>query len=372
MEPFPMKVVQLVPELESGGVERGTVELAHHLTESGHESVVISGGGRMVAELERDGSRHIAMPVGRKSAASLLLVPKLRKWFVREQPDIVHAASRVPAWLAWLAWRGMAPATRPRLVTAMHGFHSVNRWSEIMTRGERVICVSESIRRHILENYPKARAENLRVVNRGIDPALYPHGFRPAADWTSAFFKEFPATRGKRLITLPGRITRLKGHRDLLEILAALPDESIHALVVGGTHPKRRAYRDELVGAIEAAGLADRVTLTGPRTDLREILAVSDVVLSLSSQPESFGRTTLEALGLGRPVVGYDRGGVGELLAVLLPEGRVPPGDTVAATETVRRFLENPPQIPAAHPFTLQAMLEGTVEVYRELIASPR
>ncbi len=368
-----MRVVQLLPELETGGVERGTLELARHLAAGGHQSLVISGGGRLVAELERDGSRHFTLPVGRKSPASLLLVPRLRRWLAAERPDILHLRSRVPAWLAWLAWRGMDHRTRPRLVTTVHGLHSVSRWSAIMTRGERVICVSESTRRHVVENYPHTPPGRLRVVNRGVDPAAYPHGYAPPPAWREAFHAEFPAAAGKRLVTLPGRITRLKGHADFLAVLATLIDDpSVHGLVVGGTHPHRQAYHAELRATIARLALDDRVTLTGARDDLREILASSAVVLSLTRHPEAFGRTTLEALALGRPVVGYDHGGTGELLAALLPAGRVPPGDARAAAECVRRFLAAPPAVPATHPFTLQAMLDATLAVYHELLGAAR
>ncbi|MCW1921212.1 glycosyltransferase family 4 protein [Luteolibacter arcticus] len=363
-----MKVLQMIPEMESGGVERGTLELARHLGELGHESLVISGGGKMVKQLESCGTHHLAMPVGRKSLSSLLLVPKLRRLFLDENPDILHLRSRVPAWLAFLAWRGMDPATRPRLVTTVHGFNSVNRYSEIMTCGERVICVSESIRDHVLKYYPKASPDKLRVVHRGIDPADYPHGYQPSAAWKEGFFSEFPETRGKRLLTLPGRITRLKGHEDFAKILKALSsDESLHGVIAGGAHPKKAAYLDEIRALFEAAGLANRITFTGGRSDLREILAISAVVLSLTTQPESFGRTTLEALGLGIPVAGYDHGGVGEQLALLYPAGRIPANDPVIAVPVVKNLLENPPPVPKEHPFTLQAMLGGTMAVYGEL-----
>jgi glycosyltransferase involved in cell wall biosynthesis len=101
---------------------------------------------------------------------------------------------------------------------------------------------------------------------------------------------------------------------------------------------------------------------------LREILAISTLVLSLTTQPESFGRTTLEALGLGVPVAGYDHGGVGEQLALLYPAGRIPPNDPVAAAGVLRALLGNPPPVPPEHPFTLEAMLEGTLAVYAELL----
>lgn len=359
----------MIPEMESGGVERGTLELARHFGAQGHESLVISGGGRMVEQLEACGTRHLTMPVGRKRLSSLLLVPKLRRLFAEEKPDILHLRSRVPAWLAFLAWRGMDPEVRPRLVTTVHGFNSVNRYSEIMTCGERVICVSESIRDHVLKHYPRVAPEKLRVVHRGIDPADYPHGYQPTAEWKERFFHEFPETRGKRLLTLPGRITRLKGHEDFAKILKALSaDESLHGVIAGGAHPRKAAYLDEIRALFAAEGLAGRVTFTGGRSDLREILALSSVVLSLTTQPESFGRTTLEALGLGVPVAGYDHGGVGEQLALLYPAGCIPPNDPAAAVVAVKALLENPPPVPETYPFTLQAMLEGTMAVYAELL----
>lgn len=364
-----MKVIQMIPEMESGGVERGTLELARHLGSRGHGSVVISGGGKMVGQLEECGTRHLEMPVGRKRLSSLFLVPRLRRLLDEEKPDILHVRSRVPAWLAWLAWRGMDPASRPRLVSTVHGFNSVNRYSEIMTCGERVICVSESIRRHVIQHYPGVPHDNLRVVHRGIDPLDYPHGYRPPAEWLDGFQREFPAVVGKRLVTLPGRITRLKGHEDFVKVIKELSaDTGIHGLVAGGAHPRKAAYLDEIRAMVESAGLAGRITFTGGRSDLREILAISSVVVSLTTQPESFGRTTLEALGLGIPVAGYDHGGVGEQLDLLFPAGKIPPNNPVAATRVIRELLENPPPVPASHPFTLQAMLDGTLAVYDELL----
>lgn len=370
--PSEMKVVQLLPELDSGGVERGTLELARHLVAQGHESIVISGGGRLVQTLEKEGSHHLAWPIGRKRLGTLRMVPKLRRWLEAEKPDILHLRSRVPAWVAFLAWRGMNPATQPRLVTTVHGFNSVNRYSEIMTCGERVICVSDSIRGFVAQHYPKASPSKLRVIHRGVDPAEYPHGWQPSAEWRTSFEEEFPEVRGKRLVTLPGRITRLKGHEDFLRILAGLKDFSVHGVIAGGAHPKKQAYLAEIKALTDAAGLRHQVTFTGNRSDLKNILAISDVVLSLTSQPESFGRTTLEALSLGVPVAGYEHGGVGEQLDVLFPAGKIPSGDTLKATAVVRSFLENRPALPASHPFTLQHMLDQTVAVYQELLASPR
>jgi hypothetical protein len=121
-----MKVLQILPELNAGGVERGTVELARHLTRSGHEALVVSQGGQLVPELESVGARHLALPVHRKHLRSLFQVRPLRRLLEQERPDILHIRSRIPGWLAWLAWRRMHPQTRPHFVSTVHGFYSVN------------------------------------------------------------------------------------------------------------------------------------------------------------------------------------------------------------------------------------------------------
>ncbi len=364
-----MKVLQLLPELNSGGVERGTLELGAYLVEKGHESLVLSGGGRQVAELEASGTRHITLPVGKKSLSTLFLVRQIRQLLLTEAPDILHLRSRVPAWVLWLAWRKLPAATRPKLVTTVHGFYSVSRWSEIMCRGERVICVSESIRDYVRSSYPKTPEKILRVVPRGVDPAVYPYGFKPSEEWQRRFNEEFPATIGKRLLTLPGRITRLKGHSDFITLFKQLAnDPSLHGLVVGGAHPRKKEYESEIHKAVADAGLSDRITFTGNRSDLREILSISTLVLSLTSQPESFGRTTIEALSLGIPVAGYALGGVKEQLEILYPQGLLPPLDPAASLPIIKDLLSNPPEVVRENPFTLERMLSGTLDVYRELI----
>lgn len=364
-----LTVVQTLPALDSGGVERGTLEVGRALVAAGHRSIVISAGGRLVPQLEREGSEHVTWDIGRKSLWTLRLVPRLRRFLLDNHVDILHLRSRLPAWVGYLAWRGMDPAARPRLVTTVHGLYSVNRYSAIMTRGERVIAVSETVREYILTHYPACDPARIVVIPRGIDRAEYPYNFRPDADWLTAWQRQYPHLAGQRLITLPGRITRLKGHEDFIRLISRLRARGldVHGLIVGGAEAKKRAYLEALQTQVARAGLEEAITFTGQRADLREILAISDLVLSLSTQPESFGRTVLEALSLGVPVAGYDHGGVGEQLRHLLPEGRVSVGDLDAMTALCARWLETPPTVPREHPFTLQAMLEDTLHLYENL-----
>ena len=224
-----MKILQILPELNSGGVERGTLEIAAHLVRSGHEALVVSNGGRQVGALEKLGARHIAMPVHRKSLATLGQVWPLRRLFREERPDIVHIRSRVPGWVAWLAWREMPVAERPRLVSTVHGFYSVNAYSAIMTKGERVIAVSESIRDYVLENFPRTPPAQIRVIPRGVELERYARGFVPPAGWLAKWRKEQEKCTGRVVLLLPGRITRLKGHEDFFHLLAGLKRAGVAA-----------------------------------------------------------------------------------------------------------------------------------------------
>ena len=371
-EPRKLTVVQVLPALESGGVERGTLEVGKHLAEHGHRSIVISAGGRLVDQLLREGSEHVGWDIGQKSLLTLRLVAKLRRFLVENRVDILHARSRMPAWICYLAWRGMDPQTRPRFITTVHGLYSVNAYSAVMLKGETIIAVSEAARDYILQNYPAADPQRIALIPRGVEPAEFPYGYRPSQEWLQAWQSEYPALAGKKILTLPGRITRLKGHHDFLELIAALRARQldVHGLIVGGEDPNRQAYAAEVRKAVHDRGLDDAVSFTGNRGDIREILAVSDLVLSLSNKPESFGRTVLEALSLGVPAVGYDHGGVREILRTLYPAGAVETGNVAQLIETVARLLEKPCAVRADNPYTLKNMLDSTLALYEQAAAS--
>jgi glycosyltransferase involved in cell wall biosynthesis len=368
-----LTVVQMLPALEGGGVERGTLEIAEALVAGGHRAIVVSGGGRLVGELEALGAEYVAMPVGRKALSTLRHIPAVRRLLRDESVDILHLRSRLPAWIGWLAWKGLPAESRPHLVTTVHGAYSPGRYSAIMTRGERVIAVSDSIVDYIRSHYPTVDPERIVRIYRGVDPADYYPGFRPDPAWLERFFQENPQARDRWLLTLPGRITQIKGQLDLVEIVAGLKTRGVpvHALLVGGVHPRRQDYWRRVQQAIHAQGLGDDITWLGPRRDLREILAVSDVVLSLTAKPESFGRTVAEALALGRPVLGYDHGGVGEQLAAVYPAGRVSPGDVGEATQCLLAWSKDgaPLTEKTPFPYTLQRMQDETLSLYLGLVS---
>ena len=365
-----MKVMQLLPELNSGGVERGTLEIARALVTAGHESLVVSNGGRMVSQLEAEGSTHLTLPIHKKALSSLWQIRPLRKLIQQQQPDIVHVRSRVPAWLTHFALKGIPAAQRPHLISTVHGFYSINRYSQIMTQAEKVIAVSDSVVQYITEHYKNCPPQDIVRIYRGIDPTAFPHGYQPSAQWLNQTFKDFPELENKFLICLPGRITRLKGHETLIELMQQLHDQypNLHAIVVGGADPKKAAYLQEMQDNIQAKNLTERITFVGHRSDIREWLAFSDVVLSLSSQAETFGRTALEALSVGTPVVGWNRGGVAEILSQLYPQGLITVDDQAALLNTLKTHIDTPQTVAPVQMFSLKEMCDQTLAVYQQIL----
>ena len=365
-----MKIMQLLPELNSGGVERGTLEIARALIAAGHESIVVSNGGRLVAQLEAEGSQHLSLAIHKKSLSSLWQIRPLRKLIQQHQPDIVHVRSRVPAWLTHFALKGIPVQQRPHLISTVHGFYSTNRYSAIMTQAEKVIAVSDSVVKYITEHYQNCPPEHIVRIYRGISPQEFPHGYQPSARWINQTFKDFPQLENKFLVCLPGRITRLKGHETLIELMQQLQNQypNLHAVVVGGADAKKQAYLEELESNIQSKGLREKITFVGHRSDIRQWLAFSDVVLSLSNQAETFGRTALEALSVGTPVIGWNRGGVAEILSHLYPQGLIDVGDQTALLHAVQQHIDEPQAVEPVTMFSLKEMCDRTIDLYKHVL----
>lgn len=391
-----MKVLQVLPALQGGGVETGTLEIAQALVTAGHESWVLSAGGRLVEPLVQNGSHHKHWDIGKKSLFTLRHVYKLRRWLAAERFDIVHVRSRMPAWITYLAWRQLPKSQRPRLVSTVHGLHSVNKYSAIMGCGERVIVVSETARHYILDNYPQIAPAKLTLIYRGVDPQHYPRGFTPSQEWLSRWHQQFPQlvsgvstesvdqsssqpssrtfSNQPFIVTLPGRITRLKGHLGFINIIEQLHRQGlpVQGLIVGGDDPKRMNYRNAIDEAIQQRGLSSLITFTGHRSDMREIYSQSNAVVSLSTKPESFGRTVLEALSIGTPVIGYAHGGVGEILDALYPYGAIAVNDEAGVSAALAQLHSgNTPTINTNQQFLLEHMQTQTLSLYSDLCERP-
>ena len=364
-----LTIVQILPALQGGGVERGTLEVAKELVAKGHRAIVISSGGVMVEELESYGAEHVTLMVQKKSLLSLRHVKKLRKTLLEINPDVIHTRSRLPAWLTYLAWRKMPVLNRPRWLSTIHGLYSINRYSKVMTRAEKIIVVSETAKQYVLDNYPDTNEQQIKLIYRGIDPEQFPLDYVPDVSWLEQWQKQFPQLISKKVLTLPGRITRLKGHGIFLQLIRNLLDAGgeVHGLIVGGVHSGKERYMQEVEAEIKKLNLVEHVTFTGNRSDIREVYAVSDLIFSLSNKPESFGRTVLEPLAMGRPVIAWNYGGVGEILTAMFPQGKVSKGDNESLFEVSKQQLKAPSKPLVENPFLLQTMLDSILELYQEM-----
>jgi len=230
------------------------------------------------------------------------------------------------------------------------------------------------VRDYVLRAYPDTLPWCVQVIHRGVEGREYPYGWKPEAAWQQAFLAQLPGAAGKLLLTLPGRITRLKGHEDFIEIVARLKRRGlpVHGLIVGGAAASKQRYLQKLRYRVRSADLEADISFTGQRDDLKNILAISNLVLSLSTQPESFGRTTLEALRLGVPTAGYDHGGVGEILRTIYPAGLLPLGNIDTAAQRIAALLQNPNPVPDEDFFPLRNMLSQTLDLYEQLARTPR
>ena len=366
-----MKIMHLLPSLSSGGVEQVVLELCQGLSAAGVENVVVSAGGAMVPLIEATGARHFLRPIGKKSLLTLLQIGSTAKLIRTEKPDILHLHSRVPAWVGHLACRKLPPDIRPRIVSTFHGFHSVNAYSGIMAKGDKVIAVSRCMKQHILEHYSHTPEEDIVVIPNSVDTEKFSPDYTPTVEWLEKWYRDYPELKGKYTLCLPGRITRLKGAPHLGPILKHLKSKGIpaHAVIVGETKKGKEAYREEVAAGFAAEGVSDCVTWTGHRQDLADVLCTCDVTLSLTLQPESFGKTTLEALSLGRAVAGYEHGGVGEQLDLFLPEGKVETGNPQAMAELLESwYVKRPrPLTPVPAPYRRADMIQAHMELYNSL-----
>jgi len=360
-----LSIVQVLPSLISGGVEKGTLEVAKYISEKGHNSIVISNGGRLVGQLLGDGSTHIKWAIGKKSILTFFYIIKLVALIRERNIDIIHARSRLPAWIVFFALKFINKKTRPHFITTVHGFNSVSLYSSIMTKGDRVIVVSKSIRKFINKNY---NIDQSKVIlnYRGIDPKEFKRNLLLTEGWLKAWKEEFPGLDKKIILSIPSRISRRKGHEDFLELLFRLKRDklNVHGLIIGDIKHKNNRYQTQLEKKINNSGLKESVTFTGFRPDVKNIIAISNIVYSLSSEPESFGRTVIESIKLKTPVIGYDHGGVGEQLKLLFPAGLVRPKNMEELYKKTKKILKEKPLIKETNLFKLDDMLKNTLNAY--------
>ena len=373
----PPVVLQVLPRLDTGGVERGTVDTAAAIADAGWVSLVASSGGSMVRELERAGAKHIVLPVESKNPLVMRAnVGRLAKLIVEHGVDVIHARSRAPAWSA----RAAAQRTGAVFMTTFHGDYSGSsvlkrRYNAIMTEGERVIAISEYIAER-LQTFYRVPAEKIRTVPRGIDVDLF-SAQAVSAERMIQLSTEWRLPDATPVIMLPGRLTRLKGHGILIEALARIGRSDVRCLLVGADQGRTR-YRQEIDDHVARAKVSEIVQIAGNCRDMPAAYMLADVVVSASTTPEGFGRVAVEAQAMGRPVIAADHGGARETVIPGETGWLVPPGDPDALAQALRealdmsveqreRYAERAIANVRRH-FTRQRMCADTLDVYVELL----
>lgn len=363
-----ISVLQVLPDLNSGGVERGTLEVSKYLANMGYRSMVMSNGGSMVEQLEREKGEHHKLGVGKKNFLVILTVFKLINFIKKNKIDVIHARSRLPAWVCYIALKGIKKNIRPIFITTVHGPYSVNFYSSIMTKGDKVIVISEMIRQYVLNNY-KIDKKKLSLNYRGVSSKVFPFNFKAPNNWSKNWYNDFPQTKNKIILTLPARITRWKGQEDFLNLIKGMIDKhpNVHGLIVGD-EDKKHKFTKELRAKITKLSLNQNITIVGHRQDIREIMSISKIVFSLSLEPEAFGRVSLESLSLGVPVIAYSHGGVQEQLIKMLPKGLIKVGCINDAIRLTDKWISNSPRVKQNNFFTLEEMLKNTLHIYKTTI----
>ena len=372
-------ILQILPRLETGGVERGTTEIAAAIKAAGWNSVVVSGGGRLVRDLERGGTEHITLPVYSKNPVVMRKnADHLAEIIKEKNVDIVHARSRAPAWSAkWACEKTGVP-----FLTTFHGAYNMGpfkikkKYNRVMTAGVLTIAVSNFIKQHILDNYEGIEADKIRVIHRGADIERFDVA-KVSQERLIALSKKWRLPEDLPVIMLPGRLTRWKGQLVMLDALAQMKRKDIRCLFVGSDQGRKR-YRRELERKAKKLGLDSVVQFVDQCNEMDVAYMLSDVVVSASTDPEAFGRVIPEAQAMGRLVIGPDHGGATETIqdgetgflfkhgdakdlaekldAVLNMSAEEKQKMTQKAVQSVRG------------EFSKDAMCEKTINLYREIM----
>ncbi len=371
-------ILQVLPALSSGGVERGTIEVAQAIVEAGGRALVVSNGGGMVHELARVGAEHIELPVHSKNPLTMYKnIRRLTDVIRQNRVDVVHARSRAPAWSAFFAARRSG---KP-FITTFHGTYSTEnilkrKYNAVMTFGDRVIAISSFIAGHIRQIYG-VPVNKIRVIHRGVDLQRFDPKL-VSAERVVALAHKWRLDDGLPVIMLPGRLTRWKGQTVFIDAIKTLARRDIRCLLVGDAQG-RDDYRNELETLVERHDLGEIVRIVDHCDDMPAAYMLTDIVVSASTDPEGFGRVVIEAQSLGRPVIATAHGGAQETVIENVTGWLVPPGDSEALAKTIDKALNLSAEERAKlsemgisnihNHFSKDTMCAKILEVYNEVLA---
>ena len=371
-------ILQVLPRLESGGVERGTIEITDAIKKAGMKPLVASHGGALIPHINHAGGTHFSIPLDRKNPFIIRQNSwKLYRLIKEHNVSLVHARSRAPAWAAYYAARsaGIPFMTTFHGIYGMEGFGK-KKYNSVMVKGERVIAVSQFVQEHILANY-NVDPSRIRLIPRGVDFNLFDEA-KLIPDRIHQLTKSWQIYDNfVPIILCPGRLSRIKGQHVLIEALAKLGDLPF-LCIIAGTDNGHEDYREELQDMVRERGLEGKVRIAGATNYMAEAYTLSNVVVVPSIQPESFGRVAIEAQAMGKVVVATDHGGARETIVQNETGYLVPPDDAQSMADAIRFALQRDDATVTAmarfakqhvrNNFSSERMKASTIAVYRELL----
>lgn len=383
-------ILQIIPELDTGGAELSAIEIADAIVRADGRALVLSEGGRLAPRIAASGGEFVPFAAATKNPVRLLWnAHAIRRMIESEGVDLVHARSRAPAWSALIAARRAGVP----FVTTYHGAYNEKTrlkraYNAVMAKGDIVIANSLYTKRLIETRYGTP-ADRIRVIYRGVDGGT----FDPAAiseKRKAALRARWGAGSETRIILQPARLTAWKGQSTVIEAARLLEAEGRlgdSLVVLAGDAQGRTAYRQQLESEVAAAGLERKIILPGHVDDIPAALAMAHLAVVASIEPEAFGRVATEAQAMGCPVIATDIGAPPETVAAVptvtsaeMTGWLVPPGDAARLAAAMAEALSLAPDARAAlgarararalGQFSLDAMRRQTLEVYDSLLGT--
>jgi len=382
-------ILQIIPDLEAGGAERTTIDIAEALNRIGARALVATEGGRLIGELQAKGGIWVPFPAKTKNPLAMALnVGRLCRILKDENVSVVHARSRAPAWVALAAARSCGLG----FVTTYHGSYSGNSapkvlYNSVMGRGDVVIANSHYTA-DLIRRQHQTPAERLRVIHRGTDLTVFDPA-QVATDRVERMRRSWLVAPGQKVVLLAARLTGWKGHRVLIDAAAILKAQGMKDIVfvLAGDPQGRESYVRELDQRISERKLDSVVRRVGHVTDMPAAFLAAQVVTVPSTEPEAFGRVAVEAQAMGAPVVVSELGAVPETVLAppeVRPEQRtgwrVPANEAAPLADALGMALGLRPSARDAlaerarrhveQHFSLDRMVADTLDVYAALLQS--
>ena len=374
-----MKILQVLPALDSGGVERGVCDLSAYAAKEGYNIVVASAGGRLEEQLIKSGTQHIKLKLNSKNPLIIFInIFKLRKIISSNNIKIVHARSRAPAWSAYFACK----LSKAKFITTFHGYYKITSpfkkfYNSIMAKGEKVIAVSEFIKKHITAKYSIKR-DKITVIHRGVN--LNEFKSENISDEERLKFLHNNGLSEKDFkILLPGRITRWKGHKTAIKALKKVNVENQKLVICGGWKGKED-YFEELNKLALDLQIESKIIFTNTVSNMPLAYEASDIVLNTSTEPETFGRVTAEAGAMCKPVIATNIGGSVEIVKngetgyLVTPDNDEELAEKIEilfkdlSDATKKQKISKSARQHISNNFSLQLMCSETLKIYDEML----